>query len=283
MAYVWQRWLAREFRAAGRKVIEVDGWENRGRPASTGNFDPQGPSTTHHTGTRSGPDNNAPSLSVLISGRSDLPGPLCQYAVAYDGTVYVIAAGRANHAGSVGKSGVPGMPYGADGNALAVGDEVMTDGTQQLPEAQRRSIAVCNAVVLKHKNRGAEYAHRHADISGTGKWDIGSLTTQQVRSDAEAAMSGNLSTSEEDDMQLTDDIYAKKGKSLTVRELFHQLDRFMANSAQRDQQMLRVLTQETDQIDRKLDALPDSPDKTELRTMLGNLRRAVIAAQADAG
>ena len=36
MGYVWQRWLADEFRAAGLTVIEVEGWKNRGRPASIG-------------------------------------------------------------------------------------------------------------------------------------------------------------------------------------------------------------------------------------------------------
>lgn len=279
MAYVWQRWLAREFRAAGLKVVEVQGWENRGRPASTGSFDPDEATITHHTGTRSGPDNNAPSLSVLISGRSDLPGPLCQWAVAYDGTVYVVAAGRANHAGSVGKSGVPGMPLGADGNALSLGDEVMTDGTQQLPEAQRHAIAVTNAVALKHHGNGADRAYRHQTISGTGKWDIGSLTDQQVQSDAAQAMGGDL-TSEDTDMQLTDDIYAAKGKKLTVRELFHQLDRFMANSAKRDQLLLRTVNQATEELERAVDA---GASQAELRKMLGNLRRAVIAAQADEG
>jgi len=84
-------------------------------------------------------------------------------------------------------------------------------------------------------------------------------------------------SSEENDMQLTDDIYAKKGKSLTVRELFHQLDRFMANSAKRDQQLFRVVTQQTDEIDRAIDA---GATQAELRRMLANLRRAVLAAQA---
>src|SRR5690606_25838951 len=108
MAYVWQRWLADELRAAGLKVVEVDGWKNRGRPASTGHFDPKGASTVHHTGSLTSASNPAAGLSLLINGRSDLPGPLCQIATAYDGTVYVIAAGRANHAGRVGKPGQMG-------------------------------------------------------------------------------------------------------------------------------------------------------------------------------
>lgn len=188
MAYIWQRWLADEFRVAGLKVIEVEGWKNRGRPASTGNFDPRGPVTTHHTGTTTSWRRLIPTLMTIIKGRSDLPGPLAQWTVGYDGTVYVVAAGRANHAGRVGKRGVTGMPFGADGNALALGDEVDTDGTQTMPAVQRNAIATANAVVLKHYKRGTDYAHRHADISGNGKWDLGSLTTRLLRSDAGVAL-----------------------------------------------------------------------------------------------
>lgn len=187
MAYIWQRWLADEFRAAGLSVVEIDGWENRGRPASTGSYDPNGALTVHHTGTATSLVNARPTLPTLVTGRPDLPGPLAPFSVAADGTVIVIAAGRCNHAGRVGKSGVLGMPYGADGNALAMGDEVDTSGTQPLPEAQRRAMAIAHRVVLDHFNRGPEWAHRHADISTTGKWDLGSLTTQQVRDDIAAA------------------------------------------------------------------------------------------------
>jgi hypothetical protein len=186
MAYVWQRWLARELRAAGLKVVEVQGWENRGRPASTGSFNPRGPITNHHTGTKTSASRPMPTLQTLIRGRSDLPGPLAQVGVGYDGTVYVIAAGRANHAGRVGKSGVAGMPNGADGNALAIGDEIDTNGTQVMPKVQRDSVATVNAVVIRHYDRGTSYVHRHQDISGTGKWDLGSRSTSQLRSDAAA-------------------------------------------------------------------------------------------------
>lgn len=198
MAYVWQRWLADAFRAAGLEVIEVEGWENRGRPASTGDFNPQGQNTTHHDAATSSPTNPCPVLKLLIVGRPDLPGPLCQIAVDHLGRVWIIAAGRANHAGRVGKSGVVGMPLGADGNALSIGDEVSTNGTQALPPAQRHAIAVVNAVIRKRHDRGPEWSHRHEDISGTGKWDLGSLTTQQLRDDTVAV------ETQEDDMPYTE-------------------------------------------------------------------------------
>lgn len=191
MGYRWARWLADELRAEVNRqgldvrVIEIAGWENRGRPASTGHFDPNGAHTKHHTGATSSPSNPIPTLRTLISGRPDLPGPLAQVATAHNGDIYVIAAGRANHAGRIGKSGVAGMPLGADGNARAIGDEVDTNGTQQLPAAQIASMAVVSRVVTRHHGRPVTWVHRHADISGTGKWDIGSRTTRQLRADAQ--------------------------------------------------------------------------------------------------
>lgn len=188
MAYLWQRWMPEEFEAAGLTVILVDGWENRGRPASTGNYDPRHGVTNHHDGALSSPTNPIPALKTLIAGRPDLPGPLIPWAVDHRGRVWIIAAGRCNHAGRVGKS-VPFAAIGADGNALFMGDEVSTNGTQDLPPAQREAIAVTNAVYLKHFDLPAARVHRHADISGTGKWDLGSLTTTQLRRDATAARS----------------------------------------------------------------------------------------------
>lgn len=188
MGYVWQRWLAAELRAAGLTVVEVEGWRNRGRPASTGEFDPRGPHTVHHTGTLTSAARPMPTLRLLVEGRPDLPGPLSQVGVAHDGTVYVIAAGRANHAGRVSRAHVTGMAPGADGNALSIGDEVDTNGTQAMPQAQRDAVELVAAVIVNHFDRDEEWVHRHQDISGTGKWDLGGVTTADLR----AGVAGQL-------------------------------------------------------------------------------------------
>lgn len=86
-------WIADACRAAGLDVIEVEGWQTRGSES----FNPGGVVCHHTAGARTG---DMPSLRVLIYGRSDLPGPLCQVGLGRSGTVYVVAAGRANHAGS---------------------------------------------------------------------------------------------------------------------------------------------------------------------------------------
>jgi peptidoglycan hydrolase-like protein with peptidoglycan-binding domain len=84
-------WLVDLLRAAGLRVAEQPGWQARGRG-------PMGQLRgCHHTaGPKSG---NMPSLTVLTKGRPGVAGPLAQLGLGRDGTWYVIAAGRANHAG----------------------------------------------------------------------------------------------------------------------------------------------------------------------------------------
>jgi N-acetylmuramoyl-L-alanine amidase len=86
----------------GLTVKESSGWENRGRPYS---FNPTAGVICHHTAAAEDID------SVLINGRSDLPGPLCHWALHKNGDVVLIAAGYANHAGA-SKSGYPSNSNG---------------------------------------------------------------------------------------------------------------------------------------------------------------------------
>lgn len=146
MAYVWLKELATWFRQEGLNVIEEPGWSTRGRPSSTGSFNPSGV-LWHHTGTKTSSSNPHPTISLLINGRSDLPGPLCQASPCYAGHVHVIAAGRANHAGDAKSSGP--MPAG-DGNAMYVGFECDYDGTQKMSAAQYEAAIGCAAAVLRH-------------------------------------------------------------------------------------------------------------------------------------
>ena len=91
-------------------IREVNGWQWRGSSV----FNPGG-SVNHHTAgsTRY----SIPSLNILINGRSGLPGPLCNVGQSRSSNfhpeakfdeVYLIAAGRANHAGTGGWRGLVG-------------------------------------------------------------------------------------------------------------------------------------------------------------------------------
>lgn len=111
--------IADRLRARGLNVVEVAGWRTRG----SSSFNPRGFLWHHTAGPRSG---NSPSLNICIYGRSDLPGPLCNVFQARDNTIYVVAAGRANHAGSGGWRGL-------SGNSSVYGVEIENIGNNGEP------------------------------------------------------------------------------------------------------------------------------------------------------
>jgi len=86
-------------RDAGLKVVEVDGWKTRGH----GGMGAIQGILAHNTAGpyQSQTSSNYPSLRVVRDGRDGLPGPLAQLGIGFDGTWYVIAAGRCWHAGKV--------------------------------------------------------------------------------------------------------------------------------------------------------------------------------------
>ena len=88
--------LADACRKSGLPVVEVDGWRSRGH----GQFAGVNSIVCHHTATSRSAAGDYPSLRIVRDGRSDLPGPLSQLGLGRNGTVYVIAAGVAWHAGA---------------------------------------------------------------------------------------------------------------------------------------------------------------------------------------
>src|SRR5438270_13660335 len=109
-------WLPAILKSAGLKVAPVDGWEDRGR-GDMGNILGI---ICHHTATQD--KGNMPTLHTLIHGRSDLPGPLAQLGLGRDGTFYIVAAGRCNHAGKGSWQGV------TTGNSSFIGIEAENTG-----------------------------------------------------------------------------------------------------------------------------------------------------------
>lgn len=192
MTYRYLTDLADVLRAAGLTVVELPGWKTRGRDASHGGFDPQG-NLFHHTGGPAG--GKAYAISLATQGRSDLPPPLCQLSVDRDGTVYVCAAGRANHAG-VAKASGP-CPAG-DGNALYLGWECMNTGTEGWTREQYDAMRVGAAATSSHYGWAADHTRGHKETSTEGKWDPGAFDMDKFRRDVAATMNG------EDDMAAAD-------------------------------------------------------------------------------
>jgi len=149
-------WLLQVLQDAGLKVAPVDGWENRGN----GDVGKTVGVICHHTaGPRNG---NMPSLQTLLDGRSDLPGPLAQLGLGRDGTWYVIAAGRCNHAGKGSWQGV------TTGNTSFIGIEAENTGLSDntpWPDVQLDAYRRGVAAILKHIGKTADFCAGHKEYA----------------------------------------------------------------------------------------------------------------------
>ena len=147
----------------GLTVGYVPGWQTRG----SSSFDPKGHVVHHDAGS---PWTTPPGL--LIAGRSDLPGPLCNFALGRDGKVWMVAAGRANHAGS-------GSWRGLVGNSSVWGTEANNRGTGEMwPDVQIDAYARLCAATCDYSGFSAEMVCRHAEwtsrkIDPAGPWEDG--------------------------------------------------------------------------------------------------------------
>jgi len=149
-------WLPEVLKDAGLKVAEVSGWKDRGR-GDVGVI--KGVMCHHTVGSKTG---NMPSLKILTDGRSDLPGPLSQLGLGRDGTFFVIAAGRANHAGSGEWKGITtgnSSFIGIEGENLGTRDEFPWPTVQM--DAYRRGVAA----ILKHIGQGSQMCCGHKEYA----------------------------------------------------------------------------------------------------------------------
>lgn len=118
----------------------------------------------HHTASAAGA--NAPALGICTHGRSDLPGPLCNILVGRDGTMFYVAAGRANHAG-LGR-----YPDGTTGNHLSIGWECENNGIgEPWPERQLDAIARGQAAVGERLGLRADRVIYHRTFAPSRKID----------------------------------------------------------------------------------------------------------------
>lgn len=153
-------WLPDVLEAAGLKVARVDGWSNRG----VGEMGQVQGVICHHT---AGPvRGNMPSLNTLIHGRPDLSGPLAQLGLGRDGTYYIIAAGRCNHAGKGSWQGI------ATGNSSFIGIEAENDGKdEQWPDVQMDSYRRGVAAILAHLKHDESFCAGHREYAPHRKND----------------------------------------------------------------------------------------------------------------
>ena len=153
-------WMPQTLLDAGLKVAEVPGWESRGR-AGMGQV--VGVMCHHTAGPRNG---NMPTLRTLIEGRDDQPGPLAQLGLGRDGTYYVVAAGRCNHAGAGSWRGIN------TGNSSFIGIEAENTGVgEPWPDVQIDAYQRGIAAILNHLGRPLEFCVGHKEWAPSRKND----------------------------------------------------------------------------------------------------------------
>jgi peptidoglycan hydrolase-like protein with peptidoglycan-binding domain len=176
-------WLSDVPRAAGLKTADVNGWQTRGHGPMG---DPKGTIGHHTAGSKTG---NMPSLGTITKGRPDLAGPLCNYGLGRDGTVYVVAAGRAYHAG-------PGKWHGVTaGNSEMIGIEAENSGDGQ-PWPAVQIDAYVRLVAAAHKRIGADASmfcgHREWALPKGRKIDPTGIDLDAFRLQVAATMNGGI-------------------------------------------------------------------------------------------
>lgn len=160
----------------------------------------------HHTGSDS-----TDQRALLYDGIAGLPGPLCQFGLAQDGTVHLIGWGRANHAGAGDPdvlSAVVNESYGdyppqdneskVDGNSRFYGVEIWYSGSHAMTAKQYESMRKLAAAICDFHGWSEKSVIAHAEWGSPGKWDIGissgkTYDMAKVRKDIKATISGGVS------------------------------------------------------------------------------------------
>lgn len=191
--YEWATWLADVLRAAGANVIEYPGWKTRGRPRSTGRFQPRGV-IWHHDASAKGPSPYVAKFCAETGRPAEgIPAPLSQTWVCAGcngahavGTWHVLAAGRANHAG-VG-AGWGGFTQDS-GNAAAIGVETDHTTGEPFPAAMYAALVKGTAGIMKHlRANPARMLAGHKEYAVGRKTDPTEITMGKGRADVAAAM-----------------------------------------------------------------------------------------------
>jgi hypothetical protein len=173
-------WLPKVLTDAGLIVIEVPGWQNRGH----GDAGQVLGVLCHHT---CGPlHGDLPDLSVLVDGRPDLGGPLCNLGLGRSGHYWMIAAGKGWHAGAGEWQGI------TDGNAHFIGIEAenVGDGTDPWPDVQMDAYRRGCAAILNHIGANPMMCAGHKEYAlPHGRKDDPNFDMNQFRASVAALMS----------------------------------------------------------------------------------------------
>lgn len=165
-------WLTKLERLAdpkyGLTVRFESGWKRRGASGGAQMKAVAGVLWHHDVSPRSG---TYPLRNMLKNGRAGLTGPLCHIGFDRDGTVWVVGAGKANHAGTGKVSGVPRN----GGNTRLIGIEMTSAGTRpwdwtaaQLRQMPKLGAALSDIFGLSTSQHWAHYEYQNGKIDPAG-------------------------------------------------------------------------------------------------------------------
>ncbi|WP_405159832.1 N-acetylmuramoyl-L-alanine amidase [Nocardia sp. NBC_01499] len=187
-------WLADVLRDEGVRVVEFPGWRDRGH----GDFGNIWGIVAHHTGASRTPP------TEIAYGIPSLDGPLSQLHLAQDGTVTVVAAGVAWHAGA---GSWPGLPED-NANFHTIGIEAANNGTEGWSSVQYDAYVRCCAAILRRLGYGADRVIGHKEWAGPkqGKWDPGAMDMDRFRADVAGRLKGGelMALSDQEQRELLD-------------------------------------------------------------------------------
>lgn len=159
---------------------EYRDWETHNRGNRGDGWGPVHGLMVHHTGSDS-----KDQRELLYAGRTDLPGPLCQFGLSQDGVIHLVGWGRANHAGAGDDDvlkAVVAENYGdyppadneanTDGNARFYGVEIWYSGSHGMTTAQYTTLLKLAACILDFHGWSQKSVIAHGEWT-PGKWDPG--------------------------------------------------------------------------------------------------------------
>lgn len=160
----------------GVKYKEYENWETHNRKGH-GAWGPVNGFMWHHTGS----DSKDQRL-LLRKGYSDLPGPLCHFGIAQDGTCWLIGWGRANHAGKIDKDVLDAViaekplpkknSADVDGNSRLYGMEIWYSGSHDMTAAQYTTAVLISCAIMDFHKWNEKSILGHGE-GQPGKWDPG--------------------------------------------------------------------------------------------------------------
>ncbi|MFE8916886.1 peptidoglycan-binding protein [Streptomyces globisporus] len=176
---------------------EYKSWKTHNRNHK-GSWGPVHGFMVHHTGSDS-----KDQRALLYDGISGLPGPLCHFGLAQDGTVHLVGWGRANHAGmgdddvldavKAEKPAPVDNESNTDFNRHFYGVEIWYSGSHKMTDAQYETLLKLAAAICDFHGWGKYSIIGHGESGSPGKWDPGyapgkMMDMDSVRDDAQGVL-----------------------------------------------------------------------------------------------